>query len=144
MAELTGKAVSELPEATSVQDSDLFAVSQNGSSKKMTVATLRQSGRAVLDPYKEWSSDASISAVKNHYGVCVNGWILLNNIEYTSDRPVLVINGAIPNPSIFYCTGNNGEAFRGIARNGRTEIIFHENTTISSQRYVFLNFTYSV
>lgn len=144
MAELTGKAVSELPEANYVQDSDLFAISQDATSKKVTVGTLQQSGRTILEPYKEWSSNASIYAVKNYYGVCVNGWILLNNIEYTSDRPVLVINGAIPNPSNFYCTGNNGEVFRGIARNGRTEIIFHENTTISSQRYVFLNFTYSV
>lgn len=40
MAELTGKAVSELPEATNVQDSDLLAISQDAASKKVTVETL--------------------------------------------------------------------------------------------------------
>lgn len=40
MAELTGKAISELPESTTVVDSALVAVSQSGSSRKMTLATL--------------------------------------------------------------------------------------------------------
>lgn len=40
MAELTGKAVSELPEATKVNDADLLAISQYGSSKKATKQTL--------------------------------------------------------------------------------------------------------
>lgn len=40
MAELTGKAVSELPEATDAQDSDLLAISQDATSKKVTVGTL--------------------------------------------------------------------------------------------------------
>lgn len=41
MAELTGKAVSELPEATNAQDFDLLAISQNATSKKVTVGTLK-------------------------------------------------------------------------------------------------------
>lgn len=36
MAELTGKAVSELPAATTIGDSDLLALSQSGASKKIT------------------------------------------------------------------------------------------------------------
>lgn len=40
MAELTGKAVSELPEDTNVQDTDLFAVSQSSESKKLTFERL--------------------------------------------------------------------------------------------------------
>jgi hypothetical protein len=40
MAELTGKAISELPESTTVSDSALIAVSQSGASRKMTLATL--------------------------------------------------------------------------------------------------------
>lgn len=36
MAELTGKAVSELPAATTIGDSDLLALSQDGASKKIT------------------------------------------------------------------------------------------------------------
>ena len=40
MAELTGKAISELPESTIVADSALIAVSQSGASRKMTLATL--------------------------------------------------------------------------------------------------------
>lgn len=40
MAELTGKAVSELPEATNAQNSDLLAISQDATSKKVTVETL--------------------------------------------------------------------------------------------------------
>lgn len=40
MAELTGKAVSELPAATTAQKADLIAVSQSGASKKMTLETL--------------------------------------------------------------------------------------------------------
>ena len=45
MAELTGKVISELPEATIAQDSDLLPVSQNAASKRMTVETLL--GRAM-------------------------------------------------------------------------------------------------
>ena len=41
MATLTGKAVSELPEATTVNDNDLFALSQSGASKKLLYSTLR-------------------------------------------------------------------------------------------------------
>ena len=40
MAELTGKAISELPAATSIGDSDLLALSQNGASKKVTPPVL--------------------------------------------------------------------------------------------------------
>ena len=40
MAELTGKAVSELPAATTINDSDLLAISQNGASKKITPSVL--------------------------------------------------------------------------------------------------------
>ena len=40
MAELTGKAISELPEAQTVQDADLIAVSRNASSMKMKLGTL--------------------------------------------------------------------------------------------------------
>lgn len=40
MAELTGKAISELPAATSIGDSDLIAISQNGESKKITPPVL--------------------------------------------------------------------------------------------------------
>lgn len=40
MAELTGKAISELPESTTVADSALIAVSQSGASRKMTLGTL--------------------------------------------------------------------------------------------------------
>lgn len=40
MAELTGKAISELPESTTVNNSALVALSENGASKKMTLATL--------------------------------------------------------------------------------------------------------
>lgn len=36
MAELTGKAISELPAATTINDTDLLAISQNGASKKIT------------------------------------------------------------------------------------------------------------
>lgn len=40
MAELTGKAVSELPAATTIGDSDLLALSQGGASKKITPPVL--------------------------------------------------------------------------------------------------------
>lgn len=40
MAELTGKAISELPESTTVNDAALVVLSENGASKKMTLATL--------------------------------------------------------------------------------------------------------
>lgn len=40
MAELTGKAISELPESTTVNNAALVALSENGASKKMTLATL--------------------------------------------------------------------------------------------------------
>lgn len=40
MADLTGKAISELTEATSVSNSDLIAVSRSGASRKMTLETL--------------------------------------------------------------------------------------------------------
>lgn len=42
MATLTSKAVSELPSATSIGDTDLFALSQGGSSKKITAKTMRE------------------------------------------------------------------------------------------------------
>ena len=41
MAELTGKAVSELPAATSIADSDLFVISASGASKKATAELMR-------------------------------------------------------------------------------------------------------
>ena len=40
MAELTGKAISELPAATTINDTDLLAISQNGASKKVTPPVL--------------------------------------------------------------------------------------------------------
>lgn len=40
MAELTGKAISELPAATSIGDSDLLTLSQGGASKKITPPVL--------------------------------------------------------------------------------------------------------
>lgn len=40
MAELTGKAISELPAATTINDTDLLALSQNGASKKITPPVL--------------------------------------------------------------------------------------------------------
>ena len=40
MATLTGKAVSELPAASSINDADIFAISQSGSSKKLSWSTL--------------------------------------------------------------------------------------------------------
>lgn len=40
MAELTGKAISELPAATTIGDSDLLALSQGGASKKITPSVL--------------------------------------------------------------------------------------------------------
>ena len=40
MAELTGKAISELPAATTIGNSDLLAISQNGASKKITPPVL--------------------------------------------------------------------------------------------------------
>lgn len=40
MADLTGKPISELTEATSVSDSDLFAIASGGASKKISAATL--------------------------------------------------------------------------------------------------------
>lgn len=40
MAELTGKAISELPAATTINDTDLLAISQNGASKKITPPVL--------------------------------------------------------------------------------------------------------
>lgn len=40
MAELTGKAISELPAATTIGNSDLLALSQNGASKKITPPVL--------------------------------------------------------------------------------------------------------
>lgn len=43
MAELTGRAVSELTAATSLGDSDLFALSQGGSSKKLPASVLKAS-----------------------------------------------------------------------------------------------------
>lgn len=42
MATLTSKAISELPSATSIGDTDLFALSQGGSSKKITAKTMRE------------------------------------------------------------------------------------------------------
>ena len=43
MANLTGKAVSELPAASSVDDADLFVLSASGASKKATAETVRDS-----------------------------------------------------------------------------------------------------
>lgn len=43
MAELTGKAISELPAATTINDTDLLALSQNGASKKITPPVLLSS-----------------------------------------------------------------------------------------------------
>lgn len=40
MAELTGKAISELPAATTINDTDLLVLSQNGASKKITPPVL--------------------------------------------------------------------------------------------------------
>lgn len=42
MADLTGKAISELPEATSITNTDLLALSQTGSSKKLSMQTVKE------------------------------------------------------------------------------------------------------
>ena len=44
MATLTSKAVSELAAATAIGDSDLFLISQSGSSKKVTGSTIKRLG----------------------------------------------------------------------------------------------------
>ena len=43
MADLTGKAISELPAASSLADSDLFVISASGADKKVTAETIRDS-----------------------------------------------------------------------------------------------------
>lgn len=69
MAELTGKSVSELQEATSVNATDLLALSSNGSSKKVKIGTL------INDSY--------------NYTTFPNGWMLqvaaykFNNVDFT-------------------------------------------------------------
>lgn len=55
MAELTGKAISELPEATAVQDADLLALSQDASSKKVSVETLLN--HVTIIPKMQYVSD---------------------------------------------------------------------------------------
>ncbi len=75
MAELTGKAVSELPEATNVQDSDLLALSQNASSKKVFAETLVQyivSKTQLIVPPIASNMDAE---VYGHDGIHFNRYI---------------------------------------------------------------------
>lgn len=55
MATLTGKAISDLDEATAVQDSDLIAISRQANSLKMTLGTLvgnllRKTGGTMIGP----------------------------------------------------------------------------------------------
>lgn len=86
MAELTGKAISELPESTSVSDAALVALSQNGASKKMTLSTLlgglvkkigdtmtgnltiAKSAPGVYAKNTELQSDVTVSSATNSVG----------------------------------------------------------------------------
>lgn len=95
-----------------------------------------------LNPYKEWSTFIDITAIRNNNLVSVSGYAQLDTITYDDDRPVFVINGAAPIVSNIYLFDNEGTAYRILARNNRTEIIFHASTTISSAKTVFFNFTY--
>ena len=97
-----------------------------------------------LSPYKEWSSNISIHAVKIGHLVHVNGWVLLNAIEYNSTRPCLVISGAIPFYDNSYVFDNEGNIYILKKATTRAELYFNETTTISAQKYVFFNFTYIV
>jgi len=48
MAELTGKAISELPSASSAGSADYFALSQNGASKKITAPDILSSNKTAM------------------------------------------------------------------------------------------------
>lgn len=50
MAELTAKTINELPEASSLSDSDLFVVSSSGSSKKTLLSTIKSAISSAFFP----------------------------------------------------------------------------------------------
>lgn len=86
MATLTGKAISELPEATSINvDGDLLALSSNGTSRKLKVSTL------INDSYK---------VVK-----FPNGWMIqvqyksFNGVSFSSKDGSLYYNAPYTDPA---------------------------------------------
>ena len=97
-----------------------------------------------LSPYKEWSDNIDIQAVKVGHIVHVSGWILLNAIEYDLTKPCLVINGAIPFYNNTYVIDNEGTLYLLKKGTTRAELYFNNTTTITAQKYVFFNFTYIV
>lgn len=75
MAELTGKAVSELPAATTIGDSDLLALSQGGASKKITPPILLtgvMKSRSAITTAPS-SADAIMSYLPGVYRVGISG-----------------------------------------------------------------------
>lgn len=80
MAELTGKAVSELPEATNVQNSDLLAISQNATSKKVTVETLLESNNTYSSTVVSKASGIATGTLDN------NNCYKVGNIVVASGR----------------------------------------------------------
>lgn len=77
MAELTGKAVSELPAASYVGNADLLAISQNGASKKATKQTLLSEINNALayNTVTDWNNLYPLDATKptRVYGVSTGG-----------------------------------------------------------------------
>ena len=67
MAELTGKTISELPEATGIQDTDLIAISRNASSMKMFIGTLLENVRLIAETVSidEAATEQQIGSVTN-------------------------------------------------------------------------------
>lgn len=120
MAELTGKAISELPESTTVNNSALVALSENGASKKMTLATLvgnllKKTGDTMTGVYRFKSSnvdkDNAVSVWGNSYPVVVDkdGAYLGSVRGFTLDTGVSGVQ----------ITGQNGD-YQNILRLGET------------------------
>ena len=72
MADLTGKAISELPAASTLNDDDMFALSQGGASKRLSVLTLRNKlasfGENILDNWYFGGGVDNINACINQRG----------------------------------------------------------------------------
>lgn len=65
MATLTGKAISELPEATSLNVDDLLALSSNGTSRKLKVSTLiNKALQSIPSTYRTAAAQDTIDAGK--------------------------------------------------------------------------------
>lgn len=72
MADLTPKTVGELPEASSLSDSDLFAVSAGGASKKVLFSTVKNAfGTTPIS--KGGTGATSAEAARNNFGLTFSG-----------------------------------------------------------------------